>query len=74
MKQHPKPNRYIVLHSHSWSGYREEAWASYNTALDKLTHLPNALSQATMTAKRYGGEIHAAYDNGDNYLVKSYRK
>lgn len=74
MKSHPKPERYIVIHTQFYNGVREEAWASYNTDLDNVQGIPSAQSQAIHTAARFGGEIFAGYPNGDLYSVKTYRK
>lgn len=56
-----KPQRYVVIHSHSWNGFTETASASYNTALDR------ALEYAKITANRYRGEIFEEY--GDGILI-----
>lgn len=66
MKQ--KILRYVVHHIHDWHGFQEEAWASYNAALDR------ALDYATHTASRYHGEI--LIDVGDGILqpFKSYTR
>ncbi len=71
---HPKPERYIVIHTHFAGGIREEAWASYNVKLDNLNNMPTAYSQAVHTAARFNGEIFAGYSNGELLPVKTYRK
>lgn len=74
MKNQQKPERYIVLHYHDCNGQREEAWASYNTKLDKVMKT-SAYSQALHTAMRYSGEIFAEDPGtGDLVPVKTSRR
>jgi hypothetical protein len=83
-KMTPKPTRYVVQHIHEWhyidrdtkqpKVIEEEAWVSYNTALDSVKGIPSSLSQAIHTASRYFGEIFADYGDGTLYTVKKYTK
>jgi hypothetical protein len=70
---HKTPKRYVVIHEHNYNGSSEIAWASYNTALDKILKT-SAYSQSVCTASVYNGEIFADYEKGELTLVKSYRK
>lgn len=67
-----KPIRYVVHHSHDWHGSQEDAWVSYNTALDN--GVLDAQSLAKQTAMRYYGEIFVDY--GDSVLqpFESYKR
>jgi len=67
--------RYIVRHEHQLNKKMtpENAVVSYNNSLSG--DLPySALSLATHTASRYFGDVYAEHTNGEETLVKSYRR
>lgn len=68
-----KPIRYVVMHVHDWHGQKEDAWASYNTALDGVGSI-TALSMAKHTAMRYFGEIFADFGDGVLQTVEAYKR
>lgn len=70
------PLRFIVHHLHqAYPGAPvEDAWVSYNTALNYGLKRDMAYSYAVHTACRYGGEIFSQQtEGGELKSIKAYR-